>query len=397
MTKLGSEKRKPPDMATEAMMESSPGEAKTPAAEPKRRAASTAARAESAGSVAANAIAGEARPRLAIIVINWNRWADTLECLESLMRTDLPVRIVVIDNASDDDSLERIRAWAEGREPWEPPAGPLGRITRPALAKPVPFIEISDEEALSARPGPELLTIIRSSENRGFAGGNNLAMRHAFSDPAVAYCWCLNNDTVVEPDAPRALVSRMDATHKVGMCGTQVRYYHRPGMWQQLNGSRFKLLTGQSAGIGANQPVTRPFDPRKVARETDFVLGASIAVSRAFVETVGYMEESYFLYFEEMDWTVRNRGRFAIAFAHGAIIYHKEGGSIGSSGKKGQRSETAEYYLMRSRIMFYRRNFPLLWPLQYPLSVALIGRRLLRRQPKKAAAMTRAMLGMPRV
>jgi len=181
------------------------------------------------------------------------------------------------------------------------------------------------------------------------------------------------------------------------MCGTQVRYYHRPGMWQQLNGSRFKLLTGQSSGIGANQPVTRPFDPRKVARETDFVLGASIAVSRAFVETVGYMEESYFLYFEEMDWSVRNRGRFTIAFAHGAIIYHKEGGSIGSSGKKGQRSETSEYYLMRSRIMFYRRNFPLLWPLQYPLALGQIARRLLRRQPQKAAAMTRAMLGMSRV
>ncbi len=346
--------------------------------------------------VAPNAIAGEPRPRLAIIIINWNRWADTLECLESLMRVDQPVRIVIIDNASGDDSLERIRAWADGRDLFAAPPGPLGRLTRPALAKPIPMVELSDEEALTAIPGRELLTIIRSSENRGFAGGNNLAMRHALNDPAIAYCWCLNNDTVVEPDAPRALLTRMDATHKVGMCGTQVRFYHRPGTWQQLNGSRFKLLTGQSSGIGANQPVTRPFDPRKVARETDFVLGASIAVSRAFLETVGFMEESYFLYFEEMDWSVRNRGRFAIAFAHGAIVYHKEGGSIGSSGTKGQRSETAEYYLLRSRLKFYRRNFPLLLPLQYPQALAQIARRLMRRQPAKAMAMTRAMLGMPR-
>jgi GT2 family glycosyltransferase len=346
--------------------------------------------------VAANAVAGETRPRLAVVIINWNRWADTLECLESLMRSDQPVRVVIIDNASSDDSLERIRAWADGREGFETPAGALGRLTRPALTKPIPLVELSDEEAQTAIPGRELLTVIRSSFNRGFAGGNNLAMRHALNDPAVAYCWCLNNDTVVEPDAPRALVSRMDATHKVGMCGTQVRFYHRPGVWQQLNGSKFKLLTGQSTGIGANQPVTRPFDPRKVARETDFVLGASIAVSRAFLETVGFMEESYFLYFEEMDWSVRNRGRFAIAFAHGAIVYHKEGGSIGSSGKKGQRSETAEYYLLRSRFKFYRRNFPLLLPLQYPQAMAQIARRLLRRQPKKAMAMTRAMLGLPR-
>lgn len=390
------EKRKPSEMATDATLNSA------------RDTASPAARTPLAGAPAGhagqmpvhaaepNSLAGEGRPRLAVIVINWNRWTDTLECLESLMRTDQEVRIIVIDNDSTDDSLERIRAWASGTDSWEAPAGPLGRLTRPPLRKPLPVRELTDEEALTARPGRELLTIIKSSENRGFAGGNNLAMRHALNDPAVAFCWCLNNDTVVEPDAPRALVARMDATHKVGMCGTQVRFYHRPGTWQQLNGSRFKLMTGGSRGIGANQPVTRPFDPKKIARETDFVLGASIAVSRAFLETVGYMEESYFLYFEEMDWSVRNRGRFVIAFAHGAIVYHKEGGSIGSSGKKGQRSETSEYYLLRSRLKFYRRNFPILWPLQYPLGFAQILRRLMRRQPGKAKVMMRAILGLPR-
>lgn len=344
----------------------------------------------------ANALTGQAPPRLAVTMINWNRADDTIEALESLMRTDMPVRVIVIDNASDDDSVERLKAWADGRTAYEAPAGPLGRLTRPPLAKPLPYQELSDEEAETARPGEALLTFIWSSWNRGFAGGSNLAMRHALNDPAIAYCWCLNNDTVVDPGAPRALVARMDATHKVGMCGTQVRFYHRPGTWQQLNGSRFHLLSGNSTGLYANQPVTRPFDPKKIAAETDFVLGASIAVSRAFLETVGFMEESYFLYFEEMDWSVRNRGRFAIAFAHGAIIWHKEGGSIGSSSKKGNRSELSEYYLMRSRIKFYRRNFPLLLPLQYPLGLALIGRRLLRRQPKKAAAMARALLGLPR-
>lgn len=337
-----------------------------------------------------------ATPRLAVVLINWNRTADTIEALESLLRSDTPIRVVVVDNASTDGSTELLKAWAEGTQPYEPPMGSLKRLSTPPLPKPIAYTEVDDEEALTARPGRELVTFIWSSWNRGFAGGNNLAMRYALNDPSIAYCWCLNNDTVVEPDAARALVSRMDATHRIGMCGTQVRYYHRPGTWQLLNGQRFNLLTGMSQGIGANQPVTRPFDPKKVAQETDFVLGASIAVSRAFLETVGFMEESYFLYFEEMDWSVRNRGRFAIAFAHGAIIYHKEGGSIGSSGKKGQRSETSEYFLMRSRIMFYRRNFPLLWPLQYPLALGLIARRLLRRQPKKAAAMTRAMLGMSR-
>ena len=334
------------------------------------------------------------RPRLAVVIINWNRYADTIECLESLLRSDERVRIVIVDNGSTDGTGERLVAWASGAEPYKPPMGPLKRFTSPPLAKPVNLRVLNADELDTARPGDEQITLILAGQNLGFSGGNNVGMRFAFSDPGIAYCWCLNNDTIVDPGAPGAIVTRMNATHKVGLCGTQVRYYHRPGVWQALNGQRFRLLTGQSEGIGTNQPVTRPFDPRKVARETDFVLGASIAVSRAFVETIGYMEESYFLYFEEMDWSVRNRGRFAIAFAHGAIVYHKEGGSIGSSDKKGERSPASEYYLLRSRIRFYRRNFPLLWPLQYPLAVALIIRRLFRRQPKKAAAMTRAMLGL---
>ncbi|MFA5582556.1 MAG: glycosyltransferase family 2 protein [Paracoccaceae bacterium] len=345
-----------------------------------------------------SALTPESAPaaQLAVVMINWNRSSDTIEALESLLRSDIAIRVIVIDNASSDDSLERIRAWASGAEPYQPPAGPLGRLTRPPLAKPIAFQELTDEEALTTRPGGEQLTLLKSAENRGFAGGNNIAMRYAMKDPAIAYCWCLNNDTVVEPAAARALLTQMDATHKIGMCGTQVRYYHRPGVWQQLNGSRFSLLTGQSKGIGGNQPVTRPFNARQIAEETDFVLGASLAVSRAFLETVGYMEESYFLYFEEMDWSVRNRGRFTMAFARGAIVYHKEGGSIGSSGKKGGRTAASEYYLLRSRLKFYRRNFPWLLPLQYPLALVQIGKRLLRRQPAKAWAMTKALFGLAR-
>jgi GT2 family glycosyltransferase len=335
-----------------------------------------------------------AAPRLAVVIVNWNGWADTIECLESLLRQSMRPRVIVIDNGSTDDSVARLEAWASGAEPWEPPAGPLRRLTAPPLGKPVRLARATPEEALARVPGAEEVMLIASPDNLGFSAGNNLGLRHALLDPRIAYCWCLNNDAVADPNAVKALVQRMDATHKVGMCGTQVRYYSRPGHWQALNGHRFKLLTGQSRGIGLDVPVTRPFDPKRVAQETDFVLGASLAVSRPFLETVGFMEESYFLYFEEMDWAVRNRGRFATAFAHAAIVYHKEGGSIGSSTKKGARSSLSEYYLMRSRIRFYARNFPLLLPVQYATGFGLALRRLLRRQPDKAAAMLRAMFGM---
>ena len=244
------------------------------------------------------------------------------------------------------------------------------------------------------RPDDADVTLIDAGANLGFAGGNNLGLAFLLRAPGIDYIWLLNNDTVVEPDAASALLARMDATHNVGMCGTVVRYYYRPGTVQALNGHRFSLATGSSRGIGGGLPATTPFDPARVARETDFVLGASLAVSRRFVETIGLMAEHYFLYFEEVDWAFRNRGRFATAFAHGVIVYHKEGGSIGSSGAKGQRSVMSDYYLTRSRLGFIRRRAPLLLPWHWLLTLALIGRRLLRLQPKKALVLLRALLGL---
>jgi hypothetical protein len=265
----------------------------------------------------------------------------------------------------------------------------------PPLAKPIASVSYSAADAVLADPGAAMLTVIDGGGNLGFAAGNNLGLRHLLRDPALDYFWLLNNDTVIETGAANALVVRMDATHKVGMCGTVVRYYHRPNEIQALNGSKFSALSGTSQGIGRGKPISMPFDPAKVARETDFVLGASLGVSRRFIEVVGLMEESYFLYFEEIDWAYRNNDRFKIAFAHGAIVYHKEGHSIGSSAIKGQRSPTAEYYLMRSRLAFVKRRQPLLLPVHWLMSVLMIVRRLTRRQPAKAKVMIKALFGRP--
>jgi GT2 family glycosyltransferase len=80
---------------------------------------------------------GGRRARLAVILVNWNRYADTIECLESLLRSDERVRIVVVDNGSTDGTEERLMAWASGTEPYQPPLGPLKRFTSPPLPKPI--------------------------------------------------------------------------------------------------------------------------------------------------------------------------------------------------------------------------------------------------------------------
>ncbi|MBV8970708.1 MAG: glycosyltransferase family 2 protein [Sphingomonadaceae bacterium] len=333
-------------------------------------------------------------PRLGVVLVNWRRAADTIECLESLLRSTIDVRVAVVDNASGDGSVEAILGWAAGDVSPPEPTPAMARLTTPPLAKPIAVQHLQPGEAAAATPGTSGLTVIDAGANLGFAGGNNVGLGFLLRDPAIEYVWLLNNDTVVEPEAAAALLARLDATFNVGMCGTIVRYYHRPDTVQALNGHRFSLWLGTSRGIGADGPATQAFDPSRVARETDFVLGASLAVSRRFVAVVGPMTEDYFLYYEEVDWAFRNGGRFATAFANGAIVYHKEGGSIGSSGRRGQRSVLSDYYLARSRLGFIRRRVPLMLPWHWGLTVAAIGRRLVRGQPKKALALTRALLGL---
>lgn len=333
--------------------------------------------------------------RLGIVLVNWNRWADTVECLESVLRAGSDARVIVVDNASADGSADRIVEWAAGGVTAEPADRAMARFSQPPVAKPVTLSRLDAATAAATPPADVAVTLIDSGGNLGFAGGNNVGLRHLLLDPDVDYVWLLNNDTVIDARAPAALVQRLDATHRVGMCGTMVRYYHRPDRIQALGGSVFSMWTGQARGLGFDQPATTPFDPALIARQTDFILGASLAVSRAFLETVGLMEESYFLYFEEIDWAVRGRGRFATAFAHAAVVYHKEGGSIGSSGKAGGRSAMSEYYMLRSRHAFIRRFRPWLLPVHLGLSVALIARRLLRGNRGQAAAMLRALTGRP--
>lgn len=335
---------------------------------------------------------------LGVVLVNYRRAADTIECLESLLRSSVPLQVVVVDNASGDGSIETIMAWAAGTHPAQPASPAMARLSSPPLRKPLACDLIRADDAGSLPPA-SVLTVIDAGANRGFAGGNNLGLMHLLRDEKINAFWLLNNDTVVAPDAAAALLARMAATPRVGMCGTRTMFYWQPDVIQALNGSRFNLLTGTSRSIGAGRPGHFPYNPATIADETDFVLGASLAVSRAFLEQVGPMEERYFLYFEEIDWSVRNRRRgenaFETAFAHGATVWHKEGGSIGSSAKKGQRSAFSDYWLARSRLKFMRRHYPWLLPWHWLVTLAVAASRLARRQPDKARAVARALIGRP--
>jgi GT2 family glycosyltransferase len=300
-----------------------------------------------------------------IIIVNWNGWQDTLECLESVFRSDYPhYRVIVCDNGSTDDSLEMIKSWAEGTFKTPIPSSEeLNHLTHPPTAKPIDLAVFSRSvaEAGGGDENPPLL-LIRNDTNLGFAGGNNVGLRYALSRDDFAYAWLLNNDTVVTPGALSALVRRMEEKPGAGMCGSTLLYYDHPAISQGLGGAVYNRWTGTNRHIG----VLQPFDPCRavdeVERKMDYVIGASMFVSKTMIKDTGLMCEDYFLYFEELDWALRARGQYTLAYAADSIVYHKEGRSAGTSFDVAQRGRQFDYYLTRNKLLVTRRFFPTALP-----------------------------------
>lgn len=316
-----------------------------------------------------------------VVVLNWNGWRDTLGCLDSLLASNpRPRRVIVCDNASRDDSCERIAQW--GRD----------RLGAEGFAR-LSAAEAARAEACSAALGARVV-LLENGANLGFAGGNNPGIRLALRDPACSHVWVLNNDTVVRPDALGQALARMRADPRIGLCGSTLIYHDEPHLVQAYGGASYSRWTGRSRHLGAFAAVEAlPADGIEVEGSMAYVVGAAMLASRTFIETVGLMREDYFLYCEELDWATRGRERFRLGYAPASIVLHKEGASIGTTAQGG--SPLSVYYLFRNRLRYTWRYYPvcLLSVIGFTLiDVARLARR--RRWPQVAAAL-RGLLQWP--
>ena len=281
-----------------------------------------------------------ASPCVYIVVVNYNGWADTIECLESVLRSDYPAyRVIVCDNGSTDGSGDRIQAWAEGRLAVEA-TGPLAPLTAQPVPKPVPH---------------GVLEVLHSPVNRGFAGGNNLALRAALARGDLEFAWLLNNDTVVEPDALSWLVERLRRDPRAGICGSTIRFYNDPSRVQAYGGDSYNKWFGIPRHIERVDGRMGEAEAYVEARMA-FVMGTSMLVTRSFLQHVGLMCEDYFLFFEELDWATRGRDRFRLAYAPQSVVYHKSGRSTGLTST--EYNARSDYYMNRSQLLFARRHTP---------------------------------------
>jgi GT2 family glycosyltransferase len=190
-----------------------------------------------------------------------------------------------------------------------------------------------------------MVKFIRSEENLGFAGGNNLGIRAATGD----YLFFVNNDTEFTEGLVETLVQTLDTHPEVGMVSPKIRYYDQPGVLQYAGFTNMNFYTARTSCIGQYERDNGQYD--NVTGETGFVHGAAMMMRREAMDKVGLMPEVYFLYYEEMDWCEQvRRAGYKIWVNMQALIYHKESISVGS------KSALKEYFMNRNRLLFIRRN-----------------------------------------
>ncbi len=278
-----------------------------------------------------------------IIILNWLTWPETIACLQSVLRLNYDsARIVLCDNASSNDSLEKITAWL--RDELAPD---FSTDTRADLLLPTslpPYQLIQESAVPQARHTAGSITIIQNSRNHGYAGGNNVGIRFALQDPNCSAVWILNNDVVVTPTSLSKLLPHLAG--RCGIVGSRVLDYD-DGSLQLAGGSSYESSSGKS----------RPLQRDEAQRgEMDCISGCAMLISRDLLEAIGGLSENYFLYYEEIDFAIRARAQnYTLGYADDSVIYHRHGATIGSSA-------LSDFYLMRSRLRFTRQYYPARYP-----------------------------------
>jgi N-acetylglucosaminyl-diphospho-decaprenol L-rhamnosyltransferase len=204
--------------------------------------------------------------------------------------------------------------------------------------------------------GGQPLQLIQSPQNLGFAGGVNVCLAAA---PAADAWWVLNPDAEPYPDAMARLVDRLSA----GDCEAVGSTIHLPSGKVQSHGGHWEPWLARAVSIGHGSDLNDKPDPAAIERRQNYLNGASMMVSRRFVEATGPMREDYFLYCEEVEWCLRaRRAGMRLGFAADALILHHQGTATGNRGGLAERPRMPVFLNERNKILLTRDVYPAALP-----------------------------------
>ena len=334
-----------------------------------------------------------------IILLNWNNYQDTLECLESLFKQDYKeFKIILCDNDSTDGSVEHFINWAEGKELSITPKNLfLQSLVKPAIKKPISYCVFNREQAETKTTDIETganLIIIKTGGNLGFAGGNNVGLRYALKRNDFDYVWLLNNDTVVKKDCLSKMVKYSQSKSLDNLCGSLLVFYDNPESIQAPGGYQYNKWTGRASpilkrGTSIHEKINHP----QLEKKLSYICAASWLLPKQFLLDIGLMTEDYFLYGEEIDWCLRNSGKYKLCYCPDAIVYHKEGATIGSENLDRESSLFSDFYQFRNKFLITRRFYPEKILIVYITVFLQMINRLRKGQWKKAKLICQILLG----
>ena len=259
--------------------------------------------------------------KVAIIILNWNNYEDTIACVHSVQKSTYPrYEIIIVDNGSTNGSQK-------------------------ILEKEFPHLKV-----------------IQTGKNLGYSGGNNQGIRCAL-ERGAELLWVLNPDTVVAPDALEKMGREVNKTG-IGVVAPKIYFYDSPNkVW--FVGGILNMRTGQVGHEHEGEVDEGQFDKEN---KLEWATGASLLIKREVFGKIGLFDERYFLFYEDVDFCVRaGVAGFKIFFAPKAKIWHNVGASVG------RETPNNTYYITRSRLYFVRKfNRPLEWV----IFTILHGRRL---------------------
>ena len=293
--------------------------------------------------------------KVCVIVLNYNGWADTIECLESLLRCTCDnYQIVVVDNASTDNSLNYCKAWADGRlSLFINPDNPLKDLSWPPTTTPIsqacykqPELSLSEYHP-KIRGATEQIIFIEAESNRGYAAGNNIGLKWAVINNSFTYYWLLNNDTVVARDSIKQLV-KYAQNNNTAITGASLLNYTEPHAIQSLGGhvNRF---------FGTSRPILKKDE---LKTNLDYIEGATFLIEKECLKYNGFLPEEYFLYFEEADYCFKARqNQLKLGVALEATVFHKEilSPEIKPDHRTSHKNEFRDMLSLESRIRFSKK------------------------------------------
>jgi len=239
---------------------------------------------------------------LSIITVNYNGLNNTCALIDSIPFNE-DMEVIVVDNGSTEDEATILR-------------------------KRYPHIKA-----------------ICSYQNLGFAGGNNLGIEAAKGK----YLYLINNDTVFKEFNPQVLIKRLESTQIIGMVSPKIRFAWGNNPIQFAGYTPLTPITIRNKAIGFGEEDKGQYN---TPHQTPYAHGAAMMLKREVINKVGLMPDCYFLYYEELDWSMMMiRAGYEIWYEPASTIYHKESQSTG------QNSPLRTYYITRNRLLLVKRNW----------------------------------------